>query len=69
MYMEIRLKGRLKADWLEGLMVSDQAEGETVLGRSVRTVEPYPWSESTAAFLFTIRRHSNKRLVTDRPTS
>jgi hypothetical protein len=57
MYMEIRLKGRLKADWsdwLEGLMVSDQAEGETVLGRSVRTVEPYPWSESTAAFLFTI---------------
>jgi hypothetical protein len=34
MDVEIRIKGRLKADWsawLEGLIVSDQAEGETVL--------------------------------------
>jgi haloalkane dehalogenase len=34
MYVEIRVKGRLKpdwSDWLEGLIVSDQAAGETVL--------------------------------------
>lgn len=34
MYVEIRVKGTLKqdwSDWLEGLNVSDQANGETVL--------------------------------------
>jgi hypothetical protein len=34
MYLEIRIKGTLKqdwSDWLEGLSVSHQANGETVL--------------------------------------
>jgi hypothetical protein len=34
MDVEIRIKGRLKADWsdwLEGLIVSEQADGETLL--------------------------------------
>lgn len=34
MYVEIRIKGTLKqdwSDWLEGLIVSNQANGETVL--------------------------------------
>lgn len=34
MYVEIRIKGSLKqdwSDWLEGLTVSNQANGETVL--------------------------------------
>jgi hypothetical protein len=34
MHVEIRIKGRLKADWsdwLEGFIVSHQTEGETVL--------------------------------------
>ena len=34
MYVEIRIKGTLKqdwSDWLEGLIVSHQANGETVL--------------------------------------
>jgi hypothetical protein len=33
MYVEIRINGRLKldwSDWLEGLIVSHQTEGETV---------------------------------------
>ena len=34
MYVEIRIKGTLKADWsdwLEGLMVSSQSNGETMI--------------------------------------
>ena len=34
MYVEIRIKGTLKqdwSDWLEGLTISNQANGETVL--------------------------------------
>ena len=34
MYVEIRIKGTLKedwSDWLEGLSISNQANGETVL--------------------------------------
>jgi haloalkane dehalogenase len=34
MYVEVRIKGSLKpewSDWLEGLTVSNQANGETVL--------------------------------------
>jgi hypothetical protein len=34
MYVKIRIKGSLKkdwSDWLEGLIVSNQANGETVL--------------------------------------
>jgi hypothetical protein len=38
MHVEIRIKGRLKADWsdwLEGLIVSHQTEGETVLNGQI----------------------------------
>ena len=38
MYVEIRIKGTLKqdwSDWLEGLIVSNQANGETVLNGQV----------------------------------
>ncbi len=38
MYVEIRIKGTLKADWsdwLEGLSVSNQANGDTVLNGQV----------------------------------
>ncbi len=34
MYVEIRIKGTLKedwSDWLEGLIISNQANGETIL--------------------------------------
>jgi hypothetical protein len=38
MYVEIRIKGTLKqdwSDWLEGLIVSHQANGETVLNGQI----------------------------------
>jgi hypothetical protein len=38
MYVEIRIKGTLKqdwSDWLEGLIVSNQANGETVLNGQI----------------------------------
>lgn len=38
MYVEIRIKGTLKqdwSDWLEGLIVSHQADGETVLNGQI----------------------------------
>ena len=38
MYVEIRIKGTLKADWsdwLEGLVIADQANGETVLNGQI----------------------------------
>ncbi len=38
MYMEIRIKGTLKedwSDWLEGLSVSNQANGETLLSGQI----------------------------------
>ena len=38
MYVEIRIKGTLKedwSDWLEGLIVSTQANGETVLNGQI----------------------------------
>lgn len=39
MYVEIRIKGTLKqdwSDWLEGLIVSHQANGETVLSGQIQ---------------------------------
>jgi hypothetical protein len=38
MYVEIKIKGTLKrdwSDWLEGLIVSNQANGETVLNGQI----------------------------------
>ena len=38
MYVEIRIKGSLKqdwSDWLEGLTVSNQANGETVVNGQI----------------------------------
>lgn len=38
MYVEIKIKGTLKqdwSDWLEGLVVSNQANGETVLNGQI----------------------------------
>jgi hypothetical protein len=38
MYVEIRIKGNLKqdwSDWLEGLSISNQANGETVLNGEI----------------------------------
>jgi len=38
MYVEIRIKGGLKqdwSDWLEGLIISSQANGETVLNGQI----------------------------------
>jgi len=38
MYVEIRIKGSLKqdwSDWLEGLIISGQANGETVLNGQI----------------------------------
>ena len=38
MYVEIRIKGTLKenwSDWLDGLIVSNQANGETVLNGQI----------------------------------
>jgi hypothetical protein len=38
MYVEIRIKGTLKqdwSDWLEGLIISNQANGETVLNGQI----------------------------------
>ena len=38
MYVEIRIKGTLKqdwSDWLEGFMISNQSNGETVLNGHV----------------------------------
>jgi hypothetical protein len=38
MYVKIRIKGTLKedwSDWLEGLSVSNQADGETVLNGQI----------------------------------
>ncbi len=38
MYVEIRIKGTLKQDWsewLEGLIVSNQANGETMLNGQI----------------------------------
>ena len=38
MYVEIRIKGTLKpdwSDWLEGLVVSNQVNGETVLNGEI----------------------------------
>jgi len=38
MYVEIKIKGTLKqdwSDWLEGLIVSNQANGETVLNGKI----------------------------------
>lgn len=38
MYVEIRIKGTLKedwSDWLEGLSISHQADGETVLNGQI----------------------------------
>ena len=38
MYVEIRIKGTLKedwSDWLEGLIVANQANGETVLNGQI----------------------------------
>jgi hypothetical protein len=38
MYVEIRIKGTLKqdwSDWLQGLIVSHQANGETVLSGQI----------------------------------
>jgi hypothetical protein len=39
MYVEIRIKGTLKqdwSDWLEGLIVSNQTNGETVLNGQIQ---------------------------------
>ena len=38
MYVEIRIKGTLKqdwSDWLEGLIISNEANGETVLNGQI----------------------------------
>ncbi len=38
MYVEIKIKGTLKedwSDWLEGLIISNQADGETILSGQI----------------------------------